>query len=1266
MKNTAYKFSKSQRIFLAFIFVSVLTGISFLVNHTILAEAGNNRPQIQKNDNAPNGFAAPRDSAPAANIGERTSVWLKLQEGRSPETIFYGKDSAISALESTLAEPLSQVSADFNSDGYADLVGGFRNGAGGGLIIMHRASHEAFAPTDEKTFADLQTGIFPAAFEKDAFVTEVPVAPDFIAAGKFSLDSAVDLVFAARGGRVIYLMTSDGRGGFNQPQEIPVEGEITALASQRLDYSGAYDGIVAAVDDGESASLLVFSSNKDLMNTAPRVVPVESAINSMILAKREPSAAGVELFGLSDGKLFTVADLGSAKNKVNSINLPYRAVDFAVGNFITDRRAKNEIAVLAENGNVNYLADGALDTRPLTEKETAENLKKYGRRPPLVKPDNSPENWTETESYQLGVYAVQNNAPGLLRKAYLTGYETDDLIIVNQQAKQVEVLFKEPNRDDNRTSFTGETKIQTVDFARAPAAILPMRLNVMGQQGFVVYDQQSIEPTAIMLAPNSTYTISKAADTNDGVCNADCSAREAVRAANANAGSDMIMAPNNTYQLTIAGGGEDAAATGDLDIIDAVTIVGTSAAGTIFQAGASTGTGIDKVFSVNPGLTASFATSMSNLTMRYGNNTTDGFGGAMDWDAGNSGGTITLNTVVASNSTVGGGGIGGGGFLFTSANVPGTGSVTITNSTISNNTGAATGAVSVIGGGIYIQYTPFSMTNVAVTGNTSKNNGGGMYIEPVTGSGNAGSSTLTNMTVTGNTTTAANSDGGGIYTLRGLVLTAPTIISNNTATRYGGGIASDVINSSVNLNKATMVGNSAPTSGGAIGVGTITTGNAFNMIYSRIVNNTSTGGFKGLVTRGGTAIVENNWWGCNTGPSAAPCDTAGATAGTLDYDPWLRYTLTASPNPIVVGNSTTLTASFLTNSNNQAIAASNLDVLIGLPITFTNTTPARGALSGAQATIQASGTATATFTASSAGTATITAQVDNGTATANITVGAASTTTTITSDNPDPSVRGQTITVTYTVTVNSPGAGTPTGNVTVSDGVNSCTATVAAGQCSLVLNTVGARTLTATYAGDANFSGSTSAGAAHTVAQAGTTTTITADTPDPSSVNQAVTVTYMVTVTSPGSGMPTGNVTVSDGVNSCTATVAAGQCNITLTTSGMRTLTATYAGDANFSGSTSAGEPHTVNAPTAAVVSVGGRVLTQDGRGISNAVVSLIKSDGAVLNASTNSFGYFRFAGVESGQTYVVSIKHKRYIFDSQAINVNEELTDLIFTANNK
>jgi hypothetical protein len=201
------------------------------------------------------------------------------------------------------------------------------------------------------------------------------------------------------------------------------------------------------------------------------------------------------------------------------------------------------------------------------------------------------------------------------------------------------------------------------------------------------------------------------------------------------------------------------------------------------------------------------------------------------------------------------------------------------------------------------------------------------------------------------------------------------------------------------------------------------------------------------------------------------------------------------------------------------------------------------------------------------------------------TVNRATTTTTITADTPDPSVVGQPVTISFAVAVVAPGAGTPAGTVTVSDGTQSCigTLTAGAGSCTMIegFTSVGTKNLTATYAGDTRFQGSTSAIEPHTVNKAATTTVITNHAPDPSNIGQQVTVNYAVTVNAPGAGSPTGIVTVTDGVHSCQGTRADGNCKITFTTGGQKTLVATYAGDANFQASASAGTPHTVTFFTA-------------------------------------------------------------------------------------
>ena len=100
------------------------------------------------------------------------------------------------------------------------------------------------------------------------------------------------------------------------------------------------------------------------------------------------------------------------------------------------------------------------------------------------------------------------------------------------------------------------------------------------------------------------------------------------------------------------------------------------------------------------------------------------------------------------------------------------------------------------------------------------------------------------------------------------------------------------------------------------------------------------------------------------------------------------------------------------------------------------------------------------------------------------------------------------------------------------------------------------------------------------VTKASTTTTITADDPDPSDQNVPVTVSFTV---ASSAGMPTGDVdvTISGGSAHCTGTLSSGSggCQLTgLTASGDRTVTATYKGDPLFA--TSSGTAiHTVNPP---------------------------------------------------------------------------------------
>lgn len=89
----------------------------------------------------------------------------------------------------------------------------------------------------------------------------------------------------------------------------------------------------------------------------------------------------------------------------------------------------------------------------------------------------------------------------------------------------------------------------------------------------------------------------------------------------------------------------------------------------------------------------------------------------------------------------------------------------------------------------------------------------------------------------------------------------------------------------------------------------------------------------------------------------------------------------------------------------------------------------------------------------------------------------------------------------------------------------------------------------------------------------------------------------------------------------------------------------------------------TPRASTAAELTVGGRVLTANGRGIAGANVALTDSDGQTRIVKTSSFGYFSFAEVDAGATYIINVSSKRYDFSepTRVISPNENISDLNF-----
>ena len=200
-----------------------------------------------------------------------------------------------------------------------------------------------------------------------------------------------------------------------------------------------------------------------------------------------------------------------------------------------------------------------------------------------------------------------------------------------------------------------------------------------------------------------------------------------------------------------------------------------------------------------------------------------------------------------------------------------------------------------------------------------------------------------------------------------------------------------------------------------------------------------------------------------------------------------------------------------------------------------------------------------------------------------------STTTTLAS-SANPSVVGQSVTYTATAASSAASASSvvPTGNIEFLDGgtpIAACggaTGVAVNGSgtatCAAAYAAPGSHTITATYLGDVNYTGSTATAVTQVVTKASTTTTL-GSSANPSVAGASVTFTGTAAAVAPGAGTPTGNIEfLQAGVPVAACGGATGvavngsgvaTCAVTFPTSGTFAMTATYLGDTNFTTSTS-------------------------------------------------------------------------------------------------
>jgi hypothetical protein len=252
----------------------------------------------------------------------------------------------------------------------------------------------------------------------------------------------------------------------------------------------------------------------------------------------------------------------------------------------------------------------------------------------------------------------------------------------------------------------------------------------------------------------TVFRTTTAADLLSGECASVCSLRDAIVAANASPGADVVLLRAGSYLLTLPGSGEDAGAAGDLDVADALTLVGAGASTTLVDAA-----GIDRVLH----LLGDATLTVEDVTLRGGNETAGEGGGGVLAEAGSE---LALRRVQVEGNVTSGD---GGGILSRAARL------TVESSTVAGNEAGGDG------GGLALANDAAAedqVVNVTFADNLARRRGGAVHAID-----NAGA-TLLHVTIAGN---RAEIEGGGVHnesvpflTVRRLAL-RNSILAGNTA-----------------------------------------------------------------------------------------------------------------------------------------------------------------------------------------------------------------------------------------------------------------------------------------------------------------------------------------------------------------------------------------------------------------------------------------------------------------------------------------------------
>jgi hypothetical protein len=357
MKNRTAKYLVALALVLA-----ALTGWTVLPNY--LRKLAPNQSAQAMRLTQPLAHRAATNENVASLAVARSNPSVKLREGEALLTAYAGAAEFRRALAQNAAQPLALASADFDEDGVADLVSGY-DGAGGGLLTLHRGNVDALFPNSPEAQQRKASGQFTdSPFLSPAQVLAAPETPDFVATGDFNADGHWDIVTARRGSNALHLLSGDGHGGFGPAQPTELPGSVTAMASGEINQADGLIDLAVGIVGAAGPQALVFESPDGALRGAPEVFALPGEATALAVGRLDDDplndlavAAGQRLVMIKGrDRRLSLDEARRAEVEPAAISeraFPAAITDLAIGDFIGAQRSK--LALMFDDGTVQML-----------------------------------------------------------------------------------------------------------------------------------------------------------------------------------------------------------------------------------------------------------------------------------------------------------------------------------------------------------------------------------------------------------------------------------------------------------------------------------------------------------------------------------------------------------------------------------------------------------------------------------------------------------------------------------------------------------------------------------------------------------------------------------------------------------------------------------------------------------------------------------------------------------------------------------------------